>query len=98
MSYESAESSESLPKMGEKMFSNMIQIRLAQVSYEVRHGEKPDMSNSGIRNIVGMEWAALYAGSFGRYVLNHPQEAFDVADEDALFRLLEKLIPGEEMN
>ena len=80
------------------MFSNMIQIRLAQVSYEVRHGEKPDMSNSGIRNIVGMEWATLFAGSFGRYIANHPQEAFDIADEDALFRLYEKLTPTEEHN
>jgi hypothetical protein len=98
MSYEFAESSESLPKMGEKMFSNMIQIRLAQVSYEARHGEKPDMSNSVTRNAVGMEWAALYASSFGRYISSHPQETFDISDEDALFRLFEKLTPGEELN
>ncbi|MBP9842854.1 MAG: hypothetical protein KBC62_02505, partial [Candidatus Pacebacteria bacterium] len=87
MSYEHAPSSESLPKIGEKMFSNMVQIRLAQVSYEVLHGEKPDMSKPEVRNVVGMEWAALYAGSFGRYLKNHPQEAFDISDEDALFRL-----------
>lgn len=80
------------------MFSNMIQIRLAQVSYEVLHGEKPDMSNSEVRNMVGMEWAQLYAGSFGRYLTSHPQETFDIADEDALFRLFEKLTPGEEPN
>lgn len=98
MNYERTESSDSLPKMGEKMFSNMIQIRLAQVSYEIRHGEKPDMSNPVIRNIVGMEWATLYACSFGRYLNNHPQETLDIADEEALFRLFEKLTPEEELS
>jgi hypothetical protein len=88
--------SESFPKIGEKMFANMIQIRLGQIAYEATYGQKPDMKNGEVRNTVGIEWARQYAGPFEKYLKNHPLETLDINDEEALFRLFEKLTPEEE--
>lgn len=86
----------SFPRIGEKMFANMIQIRLGQIAYEVTHGEVPDMKNHEVKNAVLMEWADKYAASFREYLNNHPQETLDINDEESLFRLFEKLTPEQE--
>ena len=79
------------------MFANMIQIRLGQIAYEVTYGMKPDMKDTEVRKTVGMQWAAMYAASFGEYLKSHPHETLDINDEESLLRLFEKLTPEEEI-
>lgn len=87
---------ESLPQLGEGMLANMAQIVLAQDWYLLQHNERPDMTNPEIRRVVGMEWAVQCAAPFRNYVDSHMQESFDINDEGARLRLLEKLTPEEE--
>jgi hypothetical protein len=89
--------SESFPMIGEKMFANMIQIRLMPIAYEAKYGVKPDMKIGEVRKIVAFEWERQYAGPFRKYLDAHAREPLDINDEEALLCLFEKLTPEEEI-
>ena len=69
-----------------QVVANLLQIQLMPLAYKLHHPDvdRVDMSNRELRNAVAQEWATQYAGLFREYIEDHPREAINIHDPEAL--------------
>jgi hypothetical protein len=96
--YQPEASVESLPKIGDGMVGNLLQLSLMPVAYARRHEtEHSDLTQAELRRSAANEWILADAAIFRQYVEAHQDETIDLGNPDAIEAFLDRMWESQTM-